>query len=403
MSATQRFLSYIAISTPSSDGGTTTPSTPCQFDLARFLGEEMKKIGFENVRVTENCFVYGDLPATSGLESLPCLGLVAHMDTAPSFNGNGVKPQIIPDYNGEAVLLPASGEKLSPEQFPDLLTMKGKTLICTDGSTLLGADDKAGVAEILEACSRLKDKPHGKVAVAFTPDEEIGTGVLSFDVPGFGADFAYTVDGGEIGEVSYENFNACEAVVKVKGFSVHPGSSKNTMINAALVAMEFNALLPAAETPRDTEGYEGFFHLTGMRGDVTESQLSYIIRDHSPERFEGRKEQMRHIEKILNQRWGEGTVTLTLREQYRNMREKIEPCFFLVENARKAMEKVGMKPFDCPIRGGTDGARLCYVGLPCPNLCTGGHAFHGPYEHIAAEDLELCTDMLVELICGPRG
>lgn len=405
MTASERLLKYVSISTPSSETGEGTPSTACQFDLANVLAEEMRAIGFQNVRVTDTCFVYGDLPATAGLEALPCLGLIAHMDTAPAFNGVGVKPQVIPDYDGGEVVLKGTGEVLSPRRFPELARLAGKTLITTDGTTLLGADDKAGIAEILTACETVvrEGRPHGKIAVAFTPDEEIGLGVHSFDVEGFGAAYAYTVDGGELGELSYENFNACEATVAFRGVSVHTGSSKDTMVNAALLAMEFASMLPAAETPRDTEGYEGFFHLEAMEGDVERAKLTYIVRDHDAERFEGRKAQLRHIEKILNHRWGEGSATLTLREQYRNMKEKIEPCFFLIENARKAMRAAGFEPFDAAVRGGTDGAQLCYMGLPCPNLCTGGFAFHGPYEHIAAEDMDACARMLVELICGERG
>ena len=404
MKAAERLLRYVAISTPASETSDTTPSTACQFDLANALADEMREIGFENVRVTEDCFVYGDIPATAGLEDLPCMGLIAHMDTAPAYNGVDVKPQIIPNYDGGEVVLKGTGDVLSPDRFPGLKTLVGKTLITTDGTTLLGADDKAGIAEILTACEEVlaSGRPHGKIAVAFTPDEEIGMGVHHFDVEGFGAQYAYTVDGGELGGLAYENFNACEAVVDVTGVSVHPGSSKDTMINPCLVAMEFNAMLPSCEIPRETEGYEGFFHLCDMQGDAMTAKLTYIVRDHSAERFEGRKEQLKHIEKILNHRWGEGTVKLSLREQYRNMREKIEPCFFLIENARKAMEAAGMKPYDEAIRGGTDGAQLCYMGLPCPNLCTGGFAFHGQYEHIAMEDMDACVTMLVELVCGPR-
>ncbi len=400
MNTTERFLRYVAVSTPSSEQGEGTPSTACQFDLARLLSEDMKAIGFENVRVDEHCFVYGDLPATPGLENLPVLGLIAHMDTAPAYNGMNVKPQIHQNYDGGDIVLPATGAVLSPSQFPDLNAAKGKTLITTDGSTLLGADDKAGVAEILSACQQVVQEgaAHRKIVVAFTPDEEIGTGVHSFDVPGFGADFAYTVDGGETGELSYENFNACEATVEFTGVSVHPGSAKDIMVNANLLAVEFAGLLPGAETPRDTEGYEGFFHLEAMEGDGVHAKLVYIVRDHSAQRFDGRKEQLRHVEKIMNHRWGEGSVNLTIRDQYRNMREKIEPCFFLIENARKAMRAAGFEPFDSAVRGGTDGAQLCYMGLPCPNLCTGANAFHGPFEHVTAEDLEACARMVKELI-----
>ncbi|MDD6142470.1 MAG: peptidase T [bacterium] len=401
MTVCERFLRYVSIPTQSSEAGEGTPSTQCQFDLAKVLRDEMIEMGLANVRLTDNCFVYGELPATPGCEDKPCMGLIAHMDTAPAFSGDDIKPQIIANYDGGDVVLPATGAVLSPAQFPLMKTLVGKTLITTDGSTLLGADDKAGIAEILAACEAVMNsgRPHGKIVIAFTPDEEIGLGVHSFDVEHFGADYAYTLDGGELGGLSYENFNACEAKVEINGVSVHPGSSKDTMVNACLLAMEFNNMLPDCETPRDTEGYEGFFHLDEMSGDVSHAKLLYIVRDHSAARFDGRKEQLLHIEKIMNHRWGEGTVKVTLREQYRNMREKIEPCIHIVEKARKAMIAVGMDPFEEPIRGGTDGAQLCYMGLPTPNLCTGGHAFHGPYEHIAIEDMEACVRMLVEMIC----
>ena len=360
----------------------------------------MRKLGLSDVRVTDNCFVYGVLPATEGLEDLPCMGLVAHMDTAPAYCGVDVKPQVIENYDGGDILLPATGEKLSPARFPHLAAMKGKTLITTDGSTLLGADDKAGVAEILSALKAVIDQrlPHRKIAVAFTPDEEIGLGVHAFDVQGFGAEYAYTVDGGAPGDLNYENFNACEATVAFRGVSVHPGGAKGMMVNACLLAMEFNALLPGAETPRLTEGREGFFHLEGMQGDPVEARLVYIVRDHDAGSFERRKRQLRHIEKTLNERWGAGSVTLAIREQYRNMKEKLEPCFYVVENARRAMREAGFEPMETAIRGGTDGAQLSYMGLPCPNLCTGGHGCHGPYEHIAVEDMEACVRMLVSLI-----
>jgi len=404
MTVSERFLRYVAIETPACEANCeNTPSSQCQFDLAKVLVEDMKAIGLSNVRLNDNCFVYGELPATEGLEDLPVMGLIAHMDTISDFCAT-VKPQIIENYDGGDVLLKGSGEVLSPAQFPLMKTLVGKTLITTDGTSLLGADDKAGVAEILCACEAIirEGRPHGKLVVAFTPDEEVGTGVRRFDVEGFGAKYAYTCDGGELGGLAYENFNACEAVVEFHGMSVHPGSAKDTMINASLLAMEFNSLLPACETPRDTEGYEGFFHLCEMEGEITHAKLVYIVRDHSAERFEGRKEMLKHIEKIMNHRWGEGCVKLSLRDQYRNMREMVEPCFDVIENARKAMKAVGIEPFDEAIRGGTDGAQLSFRGLPCPNLCTGGHAFHGQYEHIAVEDMEVCVRMLVELVCGDR-
>lgn len=402
MTIMERFLRYVAINTESCEGVETVPSSQRQFDLAHVLADDMREIGLSNVRVTDDCFVYAELPATPGCEDLPCMGLIAHMDTTPQYSGADIKPQIIHNYDGGDITLAGTGTILSPSQFPGMKELVGKTLITTDGTTLLGADDKAGIVEILCACEAVmkEGKPHGKIAIAFTPDEEVGLGVQQFDVAGFGADYAYTMDGGEVGGLAYENFNACGAMVEFHGLSVHPGSSKDTMINACLLAMEFNAMLPSAEIPRETEGYEGFFHLMHMEGDETSAKLVYIIRDHDAARFDGRKAQMKHIEKIMNHRWGEGTVTVHLRDQYRNMREKIEPVIHIIDAARKAMEAVGMQPFDEAIRGGTDGAQLCYMGLPCPNLCTGGHAFHGPYEHIAVEDMELCTQMLVELIYG---
>jgi len=404
MTIMERFLRYVAINTESCEDVETVPSSQRQFDLANVLAEDMREMGLSNVRVTDNCFVYAELPATPGCENLPCMGLIAHMDTTPQFSGANINPQIISNYDGGDVVLSGTGAILSPAQFPGMKELVGKTLITTDGTTLLGADDKAGIVEILCACETVmkEGKPHGKIAIAFTPDEEVGLGVQQFDVEGFGADYAYTMDGGEVGGLAYENFNACGAQVEFHGLSVHPGSSKDTMINACLLAMEFNSMLPSAEIPRETEGYEGFFHLMHMEGDETTAKLIYIIRDHDAARFDGRKAQMKHIEKIMNHRWGEGTVTVHLRDQYRNMREKIEPVIHIIDSARKAMEAVGMKPFDEAIRGGTDGAQLCYMGLPCPNLCTGGHAFHGPYEHIAVEDMELCTRMLVELIYGVK-
>ena len=404
MRAYERLLKYVKVHTTSDPNSGTHPSTLRQFDLAKILVEELKELGLTDAHVDEHCYVYATLPATPGQESAAPLGLIAHMDTADDASGENVRPQIHENYDGEAVTLPATGTVLDPKVFPFLREMKGQTLITTDGSTLLGADDKAGVAEIMTALERViaSGRPHGPVAVAFTPDEETGLGIAGFDVEGFGAAYAYTVDGGEVGELSYENFNACEATLDFRGVNVHPGSAKDTMVNACLLAMEYNAMLPSAETPRHTEGYEGFFHLEEMEGGVAHARLVYIVRDHDAGRFEARRDQLRHIAKVMNERWGEGAVTLTLRDQYRNMKEKIAPYPFLIENARAAMRAAGCEPFDAAVRGGTDGAQLCYRGLPCPNLCTGGFAFHGPFEHIAAEDMELCARMLEELICLPR-
>ena len=400
MTATERFLKYIRVPTQSEEGKDTIPSTSCQFDLAQLLAKELEDLGLEEARVNEHAFVTAVLPATAGCEDLPCVGLLAHMDTAPAFAGDPVRPVLHPDYDGKDVLLEGSGDTLSVQAFPHLPSLKGQTLITTDGKTLLGADDKAGVAEIMTCLETLVTEklPHGKIAVAFTPDEETGMGVSLFDVESFGARYAYTVDGGPLGELSCETFNACEATVCLNGVSVHPGSAKDTMINACLLAVEFQSMLPKAENPRNTEGYEGFFHLEEIKGDCAAAKLVYIVRDHDANRFEIRKAQMKHIAQVMNSRWGEGRVVVHLREQYRNMLEAVQPYMFLVDNAKAAMEKTGLVPFQEATRGGTDGCQLSFRGLPCPNLCTGGYAFHGPFEHITSEALEACSRMLVELM-----
>ena len=400
MRAYERLLKYVKIYTTSEEESGNTPSAQREFDLGNLLAEELKEIGVENVRITEQCYVYGEIPATPGYEQVPALGFIAHMDTAPDFCGEGVKPQIIGDYEGNDIQLGQSGRVLSCKAFPNLCALKGRTLITTDGTTLLGADDKAGVAEIMTMAEQLiREKiPHGKICVAFTPDEEIGEGADHFDVEGFGAKYAYTVDGGAENEIEYENFNAAGAQIEITGLSVHPGDSKDTMINAALVAMEFNQMLPSGETPRGTSGYEGFFHLTDMSGDVSEAKLSYIIRDHSAAHFEVRKEQMQHIADLLNEKYGQGTVKLAIKDQYRNMREKIEDCMFLIDYAKQAVQEAGLQPKVVAIRGGTDGARLSFMGLPCPNLGTGGYAFHGPFEHITTEGMDYTVNILKGII-----
>lgn len=400
MRAYERLLKYVKIYTTSDEESGNTPSAQREFDLGNLLAEELKEIGVENVRITEQCYVYGEIPATPGYEQVPALGFIAHMDTAPDFCGEGVKPQIIGDYDGNDIQLGQSGRVLSCKAFPDLCALKGRTLITTDGTTLLGADDKAGVAEIMTMAEQLilEKTPHGKICVAFTPDEEIGEGADHFDVEGFGAKYAYTVDGGAENEIEYENFNAAGAQIEITGLSVHPGDSKDTMINAALVAMEFNQMLPSGETPRGTSGYEGFFHLTDMSGDVSEAKLSYIIRDHSAAHFEVRKEQMQHIADLLNEKYGQGTVKLVIKDQYRNMREKIEDCMFLIDYAKQAVQEAGLQPKEVAIRGGTDGARLSFMGLPCPNLGTGGYAFHGPFEHITTEGMDYTVNILKGII-----
>lgn len=396
MRAYERLLNYVKIHTTSCDKSDGTPSTARQFELAGLLREELEKLGVKDARVDEKCYVYGTIPATLGCQDVPSIGFIAHMDTAPDFSGEHVSAQVIENYDGKDVALGASGRTLAVKDFAHLPSLAGRTLITTDGTTLLGADDKAGVAEIMTLAEELQkgDMPHGKVCIGFTPDEEIGRGADAFDVEGFGADFAYTVDGDAENQIEYENFNACAAEVTIRGFSVHPGSSKDTMINASLVAMEFNSMLPAGDTPRNTEGYEGFFHLCGMSGDVSGAKLQYIVRDHSAEMFECRKQMLIHAAKLLREKYGEQAVELKLTEQYRNMKEKIEPCMHLIANAEQAIRDAGMEPVTVPIRGGTDGARLSYMGLPCPNLGTGGHAFHGPYEHVTAEGMDKVVEVL---------
>ena len=400
MRAYERLLKYVKVWTTSDPESGTHPSTMRQFDLAHQLVQELKDLGLTDAHVDEHCYVYATLPATPGQESAKPLGFIAHMDTTDDASGENVNPQIHPNYDGGKVVLPATGTVLDPAQFPFLTEMKGQTLITTDGSTLLGADDKAGVSEIMTMLERViaEKRPHGKLCIGFTPDEEIGEGASLFDVKGFGAAYAYTVDGEDAGEISYENFNAAAAVVTVHGFSVHPGSAKNTMINAQNVAMEFHAALPAFSRPEHTEGREGFFHLTSMVGDVTTAKLGYIVRDHDAAKFAARKAQMEHIAACLNERYGEGTVGLDIHDSYHNMLEKIQPHFHLVENARKAIRAAGLEPIETPVRGGTDGATLSYMGLPCPNLGTGGFNFHGPCECITAEKMDQCTEILLNLV-----
>ena len=400
MLAHKRLLKYVQVFTSSDDKSTKNPTTMRQFDLANMLVEEMKDLGIEDARVDEKCYVYGTIPATKGYEDKAKIGFIAHMDTAPDFRGENVKPCMIENYDGTDVVLGTSGRVLSVKKFPHLSKLVGRTLITTDGTTLLGSDDKSGIAEILTAVERIQAEniPHGKICIAFTPDEEVGQGADYFDVEGFGADFAYTVDGGEEGEIVYENFNAYSGVFTINGFNVHPGSAKNTMRNAQLVAMEINQMLPTAETPALTENYEGFYHLCAMQGTVEKARLEYIIRDHSATKMESRLETLRHITKILNEKYGEGTVQLEIKEQYRNMEEKIRPCMHIVENAKKVIKELGMEPITLAERGGTDGARLSFMGLPCPNLGTGGYAFHGPYEHVTVEGMEKSVDVIVGII-----
>lgn len=400
MKAYERLLKYVVVHTTSDEESTTVPTAAREFDLANLLVDELKSIGVKDAEVDGMCYVYGTLPATEGYENAPRLGFIAHMDTAPDFSGENVRPRIIENYDGTDVALGTSGRTLTNAQFPHLAGLKGRTLIVTDGTTLLGADDKAGVAEIVTMLDEIirEGTPHGKICVCFTPDEEVGSGADHFDVERFGADFGYTCDGGAESELEYENFNAAGAVFAIHGFNIHPGEAKDKMINALLVACEINGMLPKGQTPRDTAGYQGFWHLTDLSGTTEEAKLSYIIRDHDFDSFERRKLTLQKIAEVVNATYGAGTVELSIRDQYRNMKEKIEPCMHLIENAKKAMEKAGVTPRVQPIRGGTDGARLSFMGLPCPNLGTGGYAFHGPYEHITVEGMDLAVEVLKNLV-----
>ncbi len=400
MRAYERFLDYVKIHTASSPDTESTPSTYRQFDLSRRLAREMRAMGMAEVYEDDYAYVYGTVPASPGMENKACVGFIAHIDTVPEFSGANVKPCLVEDYRGQELPLGDSGRVLSPEKFPHLLSLKGRTLITTDGTTVLGADDKAGVAEILTACERLlhSDIPHGRVVVCFTPDEEVGHGAALLDIDRLGADFAYTVDGGELWELNYETFNAAAAHWEVTGLSVHPGAAKDMMVNASLVAMEINSMLPAGEVPACTEGYEGFFHLTDMEGAVDKAELNYIIRDHSAALYEARVASMRHIEKLINAKYGPGTAELTIHEQYRNMAERLKHSMGIVELAKRAIRQAGLEPKLVPIRGGTDGAQLTYRGLLCPNIGTGGYCCHGPYEHICVEDMDLAVEIITNIV-----
>ena len=401
MRAYERLIQYARIHTASAENAQTTPSSARQFVLARMLEQEMRFLGLEDVYVDEHCFVYGKIPASPGYEEKTAVGFLAHMDTIPDFSGYNVQPRIIEGYDGKDVKLGESGRTLSPSVFPHLKELIGKTLIVTDGTTVLGADDKAGIAEIMTMAEKLhaSDAPeHGAIYIAFCPDEEIGHGAALLDLDRFGAQLAYTLDGGGLGEIEYENFNAAEAELVFHGFSVHPGAAKDTMINASLVAMEFNSMLPTDETPRNTSGYEGFFHLIEMQGDVSKARTRYIIRDHDAAHFQARKNEMERIAETLNKKYGDHTVVLSMQDQYRNMLEMIKPRFEVVENALNAAEKCGMTVHPAPIRGGTDGAQLSYRGLPCPNLPTGSYAHHGPFEHAVAEEMDRMVEWILAIV-----
>lgn len=397
MRAYERLLKYVQFDTASDEHSETCPSTAKQLVLARALVEEMNALGIQDSRVDENGYVYGYVPAN--IEGAPVIGLIAHMDTVDCVQSSPIHPRIVENYDGNAIRL-ENGSVLDPKVFPEVARAKGKDLIVTDGSTLLGADDKAGVAEILTMVERLNADPsirHGKIVIGFTPDEEIGRGADRFNVSEFGADFAYTVDGSTVGAIEYENFNAASAAVVVHGLNVHPGNAKNKMRNASLVAMEFAGMLPAAETPAHTEGYEGFFHLCDMAGNEERAELNYIIRDHDRARFESRKQAFERIGAYLNGKYGEGVVETIVKDSYYNMREIIEQHMDVIERAEDAYRAVGVEPYAEAIRGGTDGARLSFMGLPCPNLATGGMNYHGRFECIAIQDMDTMVDMLVHL------
>ena len=413
MRAYERFLDYAKIYTTSDDHSTSHPSTARQFDLARLLEGQMKELGLQEVRGDENCYVYGVLPATPGLEDKPAIGLIAHMDTTPDMTGKDVKPQIIHYTGGDVVLNREQNIVMEAAQFPELQKFVGQELVCTDGTTLLGADDKAGIAIILQAVEELlaEKAPHGRICLGFTPDEEIGMGASFFDVSGFGADFAYTLDGGDITDYEYETFNAAKTVVTINGFSIHPGTSKDKMRNALLIAMEYNALLPALETPAHTEGYEGFFHLQEMHGKAEKATMEYIVRDHDMQRFQERKAMMDKAAEQINRRWGDGTAVVDTHDQYYNMYEVLKDHMEILELAESAMKAAGIEhPTHSPIRGGTDGSVLTYKGLLCPNLPSAGHNAHGRYEYAPVESLKtgvkivksLVAPQLVERVIGKK-
>jgi len=397
----ERFVKYIKIDSKSDPESTTTPSTEKQWNIARVLVEDLKEIGMEDVTIDEHAYVYATLPSNID-KDVPTIGFIAHFDTAPDYSGTNVNPQFIDSYDGKDIVLnKEKGLILSPSYFPELKNYVGQTLIHTDGNTLLGADDKAGVAEIMDAMEYLINHPeikHGKIRVGFNPDEEIGMGADKFDVEKFGAEWAYTMDGSVVGELEYENFNAAGAKVKINGKSVHPGYAKNKMINAMLIAADFINQFPKNETPETTEGYEGFYHLHNMKGDVELTELNYIIRDHDRQKFEERKVFFQKVTDEMNKKYGEGTVELELKDQYYNMREKVEPVKHVVDIVEEAMIEMGIKPLIKAIRGGTDGAQLSFKGLPCPNIFAGGLNFHGPYEFVPVPSMEKARDLIIKIV-----
>lgn len=399
MTVTDRFLSYVAFDTQSDELTNMTPSTPGQMIFADYLKEQLEKMGLEEISLDNNGYLMASLPANCDTKA-PVIGFIAHLDTSPDMSGKHVKPRIVKNYDGKEILLNKEENiVLSPEEFPELLNYLGQDLIVTDGTTLLGADDKAGIAEIISAVAYLQAHPeikHGKIRIAFNPDEEIGQGAHKFDVKKFGAEFAYTMDGGAVGELEYENFNAASAKVTIKGRNVHPGSAKHKMINSMRVATQFIVMLPRWETPEHTEGYEGFYHLVGIEGTVEKTVLSYIIRDHDRARFESRKREIEHLVRKTNMEFP-GCASVEIKDQYYNMREKIEPVMHVVELAEKAMREAGVEPKVQPIRGGTDGAQLSFKGLPCPNIFAGGENFHGRYEFVAIPSMDKATDVIINI------
>jgi tripeptide aminopeptidase len=403
MNVIERFLKYVKFDTQSDENSGVTPSTPKQRVFAEYLRSELEELGLEDIELDANGYLYATLPANTD-KPLPTVGFIAHMDTSPDMSGENVTPRIVANYDGSDIVLNEEEQIiLSPKQFPELLDHKGEDLIVTNGKTLLGADDKAGIAEIVAAVDYLLQHPeikHGKVRVGFNPDEEIGLGAHKFDVAKFGCDWAYTMDGGEVGELEYENFNAAGAKITIQGQNVHPGYAKGKMINALRVAQELINLVPTAESPEETEGYEGFFHLIGLNGEVEKAQVAFIIRDHDRAKFEDRKRRMQAWGEQLNAQYGAGTVTVEIKDQYYNMREKIEPVKHVVDVAFKAMEAAGVKPVVRPIRGGTDGAQLSFKGLPCPNIFAGGLNFHGKYEFAPVQSIEKARDVVIQIIAS---
>lgn len=402
MTVLERFLNYVVVETTSDPYAESFPSTKSQLDFGHTLMEEMKELGLTDVTQDKYGYVFGTIPSTVPDYKGKILGLIAHMDTAPAASGKNIKPRVIKNYDGAEIVLNAEKKiVMKPEDFPSLKQYVGQDLVVTDGLTLLGGDDKAGVAEIMTAAEYLinhPEIPHGPIRVGFTPDEEVGQGADYFDVKKFGADFAYTVDGGECGELEYENFNAASVFVEFTGLSIHPGSAKNKMINALLLAMEFQGMMPEAQKPEHTEGREGFIHLESLEGSVEHASSEYIVRDHDFDLFKKKKEYMQRAADYMNVKYGEGTVSLRMEDSYYNMRQQIEPYYFLIENVLKVYEKLDIEPKIQPIRGGTDGSRLSFMGLPCPNLGTGGHNFHGHFEYVCVQSMEKCVQVLIELV-----